>query len=261
MDIKHYLTTDENEIPLQNIITDGGFCGIFRTIGVIGDSLSSGEFETRDKDGKPGFWDLYEHSWGQHIARNIGATVYNFSKGGMTAHWYWESFANERGFWNQDKICQAYIIALGANDLIMEKKPVGTLNDFLGEGEDIDRDSFGYFMGLIIRRIKSLQPDAKIFLMTMPRHGDIHDEKRDMQSEFLRNAVEHIENTYLLDFNKYAPVYDAEFQRRYFLLGHMNPMGYVLTARMVESYIDYIIRHNPEEFSKVGFIGTPYLEY
>jgi hypothetical protein len=36
----------------------------------------------------------------------------------------------------------------------------------------------------------------------------------------------------------------------------MTPMGYVLIARMVESYVDYIIRHNPEDFNQVGFIGT-----
>ena len=33
-------------------------------------------------------------------------------------------------------------------------------------------------------------------------------------------------------------------------------MGYVLIARMVERYIDYIIRKNPEDFKQVGFIGT-----
>ena len=31
----------EGEKPLDNLVTDGGFCGIFRTIGCVGDSLSS----------------------------------------------------------------------------------------------------------------------------------------------------------------------------------------------------------------------------
>ena len=35
----------ENEQPLDHLLPDGGFCGIFRKIGCIGDSLSSGEFE------------------------------------------------------------------------------------------------------------------------------------------------------------------------------------------------------------------------
>ena len=36
----------------------------------------------------------------------------------------------------------------------------------------------------------------------------------------------------------------------------MTPTGYVLMARMIESYIDYLIRKNQEEFNQVGFIGT-----
>ncbi len=36
----------------------------------------------------------------------------------------------------------------------------------------------------------------------------------------------------------------------------MNPMGYLFTAKIVGSYIDYIIRHNMNDFFDVGFIGT-----
>lgn len=59
----------------------------------------------------------------------------------------------------------------------------------------------------------------------------------------------------MIDLNKYAPVYDEEFKRRFYLGGHMNPMGYILTAKMTMSYIDYIIRQHPEDFAQVGFIG------
>ena len=45
-------------------MADGGFCGIFRTIGCIGDSLSSGAFETLSEDNVPGGLDMYEYSWG-----------------------------------------------------------------------------------------------------------------------------------------------------------------------------------------------------
>ena len=38
--------------------------------------------------------------------------------------------------------------------------------------------------------------------------------------------------------------------------GHMNPSGYIFTARIIDSYIDYIVRHNPQDFSNVGFICT-----
>ena len=64
------------------------------------------------------------------------------------------------------------------------------------------------------------------------------------------------DNTYVLDLLKYSPKYDAEFRRRYYLNGHMNPMGYMFTAKMTAAYIDYIIRHHMEDFREVGFIGT-----
>ena len=34
-----------DEKPLDRIVSDGGFVGIFRTIACVGDSLASGEFE------------------------------------------------------------------------------------------------------------------------------------------------------------------------------------------------------------------------
>ncbi len=59
-----------------------------------------------------------------------------------------------------------------------------------------------------------------------------------------------------LDIRKYGPEYDAEFTKAFFLMGHLNPMGYIFTAKMVASYIDYIIRKNPEDFKKIGFVGS-----
>ena len=117
MDLNIFLGLDKNEKPLDNIVTDGGYTSIFRTIGCIGDSLSSGEFEAIKTNGEQGWFDFYEYSWGQFIARMCGSTVYNFSKGGMTTKEYCESFASNKGFWGVDKACQAYIIALGVNDV------------------------------------------------------------------------------------------------------------------------------------------------
>ena len=46
------LKSEEN--PLATISQLPGFCSIFHTWGFIGDSLSSGELESRDKDGTMG---------------------------------------------------------------------------------------------------------------------------------------------------------------------------------------------------------------
>ena len=78
------------------------FTSIFRTIACVGDSLASGEFELIDEEGKNHYYDRFEYSWGQFLARKIGSTVYNFSRGGMTAMEYCKSYARLKDYWNPD---------------------------------------------------------------------------------------------------------------------------------------------------------------
>ena len=255
MNIYEYINGTENEKPLDRIVTDGGFCGIFRTIGCIGDSLSSGEFESLNADGTKGYHDFYDYSWGQYIGRACGSKVYNFSKGGMTAEWFIKSYADICGAWQEDKRCQAYIIALGVNDIINQDKEFGSTADICLDDYTKNKETFAGHYAYIIQKIKKLQPRARIFLITTPRHGDEKDEKRKQIRDLLEEFTKIFKRTYLIDLYNYAPVNDAEYNKK-FILGHMTPTGYILTARMVESYIDYIIRKNPQEFNQVGFIGT-----
>jgi lysophospholipase L1-like esterase len=185
-------------------------------------------------------------------------TAYNFSKGGMTAKQYWNSFAEEKGYWSPDLLCQAYIIALGVNDILNQKQDVGSIHDICLEDYNKNADTFAGYYGRIIQRIKSMQPHARFFLVTMPRDGSPRDERKPAHAALLHEMADLFDYTYVIDLNRYAPVYDAEFKRRYYLGGHMNPAGYILTARMMESYIDYIVRHNPEDFLQIPFIGKGY---
>lgn len=260
MDYKNFFV-DENEKPLDNLICDGGFCGIFRTIGCIGDSLSSGEHEGTAADGSKTYHDYYEYSWGQYMARNIGAKVYNFSKGGMTAEEYCECFAEKEDFWDKEKACQAYIIAMGVNDITKNGEKLGSISDVdIKDWKNNNKTFVGYY-AQIIQRLKEIQPKAKFFLMTIPRSADTDVQRKraeEIHCGLLYEISELFENTYVIDFRKYAQIYDDDFKAKFYLGTHMNAAGYLLTARMVESYIDYIIRHNMEDFKQVGFIGTPY---
>lgn len=243
------------EKPLEHIPADGGFCGIFRTIGCIGDSLSSGEFESLDRHGNPGYHDYFDYSWGQYLARLTGAKVYNFSRGGMTAKEYWDSFAESNRFWDKDKLCQAYILALGVNDI--SRFALGSAAAAEDECPENEAETFAGYYCKIIRRYRCMQPRARFFFMTMVHNGDpAFDALVDQHAMLLHDLAVKMENTYVIDLAKYAPVYDAEFRRNFYLGGHMNPAGYLLTGRMVAAYIDYIVRHNMEDFAQVGFIGT-----
>lgn len=261
---KAHLIPNGEEKPLDTLCTDGGMSGIFRTVGCVGDSLSSGEFEATNETGEKTYHDMFEYSWGQFFARLSGNRVYNFSRGGMTAREYCESFAEQMGYWDSEKKCQAYILALGVNDLFnqghdLSETEIGTVADVCMEDWRQNAHSFVGYYAQIIQRYREIQPDARFFLMTMPQSNDIwHDSLKQLHRNLLYELAELFPNTYVLDFYAYAPVYTAEFKQVYYLGGHLNPLGYALTGRMVASYLDYIVRHNYPDFKQLGFIGTPY---
>lgn len=265
---EYFRFDDKDEKPLETLLEGGGFSAIFRSIGCIGDSLSSGELEAVKKDGTRSYHDYFEHSWGQYIARANGALVHNFSRGGMSAREYCESFAEAMGFWDGALASEAYIIALGVNDVSQEAAKRKNPEDAVDLGNpdtDIDLNDWhnnaktfvGYY-AQIIQRMREISPKCRIFLMTCPRQTglpDWRDEAYDLHRELLYKFAEIFEFVYVIDLRKYAPVYDENFKKHFFMGGHLNTMGYLLTARLTMTYIDYIIRHNSEDFVQAGFIG------
>ena len=242
---------DPNEKPLDRIITDGGYCAILRTVACIGDSLSSGEFESRDENGRAGYHDYYEYSWGQYLARMAGLKAYNFSEGGMTAEKYVNKFADEKGFWDKSLAAQAYVIALGANDLIN-----GSIDDVCVEDYTKNAPTYAGYYAQIIQRYKEIQPDAKFFLVTFPKcNGDSRDI---LQRSILCDIAAKLDNCYVIDLQEYSTEFNDDFRKKFFIGGHMTAAGYLYMAQLIGSYIDYIIRHNMEDFSQIGFVGTPY---
>jgi len=247
----------DNEKPLDRLVDSYSHTSVFRKIAFIGDSLSSGEFETRDAEGKPGYHDLYEYSWGQYIARKNGLTAYNFSRGGMRADGYINYFAFERGLWDQELACQAYVIALGVNDVLNQGQEIGSISDIDSTDYRNNKATFAGYYAQIIMRYKEISPDAKFFLVTFPQSDKPGREEKSLAVRtLLYDMAAYFENTYVIDLYQYGPVHDAKFREKFYLYGHLNPSGYILTAQIIDSYIDYIVRHNPEDFREVGFVNS-----
>lgn len=248
------------ENPLDRMAAPLKLASIFRTIACVGDSLSSGEFEVHSKNeaDKCLFIDMFDYSWGQFMARNLGSTVYNFSRGGMTAKEYVESFADSMDYWNPEKAAQAYIIALGVNDMYSTScsQPLGAFEDIHIGNPDENSDNFAGNYARIIERYKKISPMAHFFLVTMPQNENETDDKKAGHRELLYKIAGAYSHTHIIDLNKFAPKYDSDFRKKYYLNGHMNPAGYVFTARMMEAYIESIILQNPEEFYQVALIGS-----
>ncbi|MCQ2787105.1 MAG: SGNH/GDSL hydrolase family protein [Bacilli bacterium] len=253
--LRHYFTN-----PIRKIKPDGGYTSIFRNIGFIGDSLSSGEHESFE-NGKKGFHDYYEYSWGQYIARKCGLTAYNFSQGGLTAIKFFEYIKKNNPF-DKKKACQAYMIALGLNDMthLKEYYPdgFGTFADVNLTNEDKNKKSYVGQYVRIIQKLRKLEPKCRIFVITTPKERPESKEKRkhfNMIRKFLLELPKHFEFVYVIDLRKYAPIYSKRFGKKYFLGGHMSAIGYKFTADMISTYVDYIITHHFDDFKQVGFIG------
>ena len=254
-------TAPAEEKPLDNLAIDGGFASIFRTVAFVGDSLSSGEFETYNPETNVRrYYDMFEYSWGQFAARMAGFTAYNFSRGGMTAAEYCETYAASMDWWNPDRKTQAYVIALGVNDLINANRELGEMSDIDPENPENNKKTFTGYYARIIQQYKAIQPNARFFLVTMP-HQHMYESTpkgvamADAHAARLHELAAYFDNTYVLDFRAYGPVHDEAFTRKFYMEGHMNALGYRLFAEQFCSYMDYLVRHNPDEFVMVPFIG------
>ena len=246
----------ENEKPLDNLVGAYSRTSIFRKIAFVGDSLSSGEFQIPDNKGTYSYFDMFQYSWGQHIARKNGLTGYSFSRGGMTAQEYVESFAEKMGYWDPDKAAQAYVIALGVNDILNRSMEIGSIDDIDPNDYRNNKPTFAGYYAAIVSRYKEIAPDAKFFFVTFPNEDKpSRVEKTQAMIKVLNDFANHFSNSYVINLYEYGPVYDQKFKDKFFLYGHMTPDGYLLTAELIDSYIDYIIRHNPDDFKMTGFIN------
>ena len=88
----------------------------------------------------------------------------------------------------------------------------------------------------------------------MPRSGR-DDERVRRHRDILIRLAETFPNTYFLDLYQYAPEFDAEFKRNFYLGSHLTPTGYYFMAKVIASYIDYIIRSDMPSFKYAGLMG------
>ena len=243
------------EKPMDVLKPDCGFLSIFKKVGVIGDSLSSGESESNET-GKTGYHDFYEYSWPAYLAHVTGSEYHNYSRGGMTAEEFYNRWADQFGYWEKR---QAYFVFLGSNDLFTFPRPVGKAEDVdVLHPENNDETYIGY-MGRILSKCKRMEPDAFLFVSGPLKKDDPERDKVcDEAYVELRKLCAKYTRCYFLELSKYGLVYNDELKKDFVMGGHPNPMGYIALALCIGNYVDYIIRSDFHAFQEVALIGTPY---
>lgn len=276
-------STALSDNPLQVILREAGYGGIIHKWGIIGDSLSSGEMQCYNENSTSAtdykFADMYQWSWGQRMARLLGVDCYNFSNGGQTTKGWLTSQGTVHdetyvggvggGDWRLAQqaayLKDGYIIALALNDS-SQSYGVGDVSTDIDDSDyNNNAETYvGYYAG-IIQRLKSVQPNCKIFCVTAPSAT------YDSYNIAIRNIVNHFaaiypKDIFCIDLRLYMPIPAGQttptggLNSGYELNGHLSPAGYQYTAWVMNTYIDWIIRHNGEKFKGTAIIGTNYRE-
>ena len=147
--------------------------------------------------------------------------------------------------------CEAYIIGLGQNENNRKYK-IGTVEDInLGDYTQNPDTYYGNY-GKIIQKIQEMQPKAKIFILTDPL--------KSVENAGYNSAVREIagifKSVYLVDLYTYGTaLYNSGFLYQQKRGGHYNAIGYFICAMIISTYIDWIMKKNPNEFREIEFIG------
>ena len=228
-DVKNTINT-VNELLLS---TNTNYITMFHKIGVIGDSLSSGEIVKNNV-----FTDRYGYSWLSHIARRNGVEYECYSQGGMSAKSWLE---NQGGKYNQfvnDQIPpSAVYIALGSNDS-RESYPVGSSAD------DEGPNSFCGYIKRIISTVRTKNENIPIFLVTPYSKSETYVP----YAEAIKNIADVTDNCFFIDYlnNSEGITIDANYPITNG--GHFTTIGYVKCSEIIEKLTNIAVRKNLNDF-------------
>ena len=264
--IKEEIVIVDTQNPLSKIITDGGLAGLIESYACCGDSLTQGVFDTTNGVTMD-FESTKYYSYPSQLARITGSKVFNLGNAGATAcnsqqsisDWHsWLQTATQKNWFSDGFKAKAYIFSIGTND-------IGYYGWFDGDVEtDIDINNYNNNntnssvggLATMIQKARELQPKAIIFLETIDNTRNAATTRNDANEKI--RAIANKLDCFLIDMAKYWIQEDevADWVSKYQNGGHLNAMGYLLKTQARITYIDWIIRNNPERFKEVQFIGT-----
>ena len=226
-EINQNLNEQINEINQNlNTIKKVPLLSIFETIGIIGDSHTAGAIEgTGSKDCK-------NLSTMAQVCKQCGNTPKFYARSGESCKsWLDYNYNVEE--------CKAYIIALGSNDRGSQYPP-GTSLDI-----NTDNETFYGYYSKIISKIKTIAPNAKIFLFSL--YGNDTDPASIPYNDAIKYFADNTENCFFVDMRNSYTIYQD-----YKIGGHMSAIGYTFIADYVINQTNDLIISNYDKFNNVG---------
>lgn len=245
-------TKTMSQAAITNAINSA--CGIsntcvsmFGTIGVVGDSFSSGGVTS--EDGQQ-IVNCYPVSWGQIIGRRNGISVTNYSSTGSDISRFLSS-STAYNSWNiqkleSDSASDLYIVVMGINS---EKSlqdsssvvEVGTIADINDTDYTQNADTFYGHYGQMMSRIKAHAPTSKIILVVPIM----------VQGSEKATAINEIATHYSVPVFTMAddPYYSTDFYTSNKEISHPTAPSYAGMALAFERQISKCIEDNVSYFN------------
>lgn len=225
------------------------FCSLamFSDIAVLGDSYASGSLHMPNGT----YVQNYALSWGQILARRIGATVTNFSDGGLSTETWLTNATYGLSALLADTAKQLYIINFGINDntqINAGTLSLGSLSDINLTDYTQNPNSFYGNYGRIIGNIKTHAPKALIITLSVARPNE-----RNMDAH-----IKQIADKCGVPFIQLTD--DDYFTSGYFYgsinAGHPLAYGYSGMAAAIQRLIQHHIVSNPSYFYNYDGLTT-----
>ena len=211
------------------------YAEMFHRVGVIGDSLASGEIAYQS-GGSTVYVDKYDYSWLSNMCRNCGTEAEHYSKGGMMAKTWLQDQGGMKTKFDNDEVCNAYFIALGTNE-IGHSETLGNITDASGA------DSFVGYMKQIIEYVHTKAANAVIFLVSTYAAGST--------SATWSAMIEQIAGLYgycyYVDFIGNTDLYTTS-SSPYTSLGHFTTPAYVAVGKTLNKLVNDIVYNNYSDF-------------
>lgn len=226
------------------------FLRCFKNFTGIGDSLMAGYTEINDTTINSQSAKQQKNNWLEYLCNRLNRSCNNLAMGSSTTE-NWR-YANQSGFpdtniENANIPTDCYFLALGVNDL-RKGKTIGNSTDINSDNLDNNANSFYGNYDYLVRKLKSFNTSAKIFLFTIPNSEN--------NAESYNIAIRYIstlyDNVYLIDLYNLTD-YSINFIENNFINGHYNPITYNYMSVLIEKLINNFIYNNFLDFQLIPY--------
>ncbi len=230
IEISKKIATIESQIKIP-------YLTMLHKIGVLGDSLSSGEIYNGGT-----VRDCYNYSWLSNLARDLNVESVHYSQGGLTSKLWWNNTGGfKTALANESVKPTAYFIAFGTNDKNQQEYPIGVITDSAGT------DSFVGYMRAIVEYVHQQQPNATIFLVSTYNTSVASTPYNEMISDI----ADLYSYCFYIDYANNSTIQTTQ-SNIYVENSHFTTLGYVYVANVIKELTEDAIENNLAWYKHFG---------